>query len=247
MEYFCKSALLLWLLPVFSFAQSSYKQGFATIKRDTIPKVYTRTYHEDSKINFFAAAALNISNTSSSPASPYTAAGGGSYTSYLPAVSLGVNFINNPNVGRLQFRLELSVAGSQYRSSFQDKVSPYVAVESTFNQLDISFAPQIIYNFYNASNFKIYAGAGAFLTYSKYSDIYYGSQNRNAPGAIFDRTNPYDFNYFNNTLLLIAGFQFNKKWEVFGKYLVPVATAKGGYFDLTDKREQIGVICFFGK
>jgi hypothetical protein len=75
MKYFCKGALLLFLLPVFSIAQSNNKQTLTPLKGDTLHEIYTKKYAEDGKFNFFATFAVNISHTTSAATSPFTAGG----------------------------------------------------------------------------------------------------------------------------------------------------------------------------
>ena len=99
------------------------------------------------KFNFFIGAAVNIDNISAPASSIYVQDGGTSNTSYLPAVSFGVNFFANPSTKQLQFRLELSAAQSQFKSLYPLTVSPYIPFKASGDKRTVSFAPQIIYNF----------------------------------------------------------------------------------------------------
>jgi hypothetical protein len=207
---------------------------------------YAKKYAEHSKFNFYVSAALNISSTSSSSVSSYTAGGGRAYTSYLPAVSFGID-VPNLNTGKVELRGEISFAESQFNSSYQLKVSPYVGVKATYDQLGVSIAPQIIYNFYNAENFKIYAGAGVAFIHFIYSNSFFGSQNPKVYDNGVGETDPYNFIANNSSYMLTAGVKINRKFEIFAKYFTPTVTTGGGYFQLDTSNEQIGFIYFLGK
>ena len=69
---------------------------------------YENKYNKGTKLNLVAGAALNINTTN--PSGAYLAAGGKVYTSFLPAISFGMNVFANPNTGKLVFRVELSLA-----------------------------------------------------------------------------------------------------------------------------------------
>jgi hypothetical protein len=206
---------------------------------------YIKKYSEHTKINLVASIALNRTNTSPASTSPYYAGGGRAYTSYQPAISFGIDFLTNPNTGKLLFRLEASLAENQYRALYQNQVDPYVGIKASFNEVWISFAPQMIYNFYNAENFKFYAGVGIFFTKFKYSNVYFGGQTQTTQTANFAAQNPYDFNTFDNQILLKAGFRIGKRWGVFGNYLSPVSTTRHGYFQLNKDSEQFGINYYF--
>ncbi|HEY8780927.1 MAG TPA: hypothetical protein VIM16_04865 [Mucilaginibacter sp.] len=208
---------------------------------------FEKKYTEHSKFNFYVSAALNISRTSSSSVSSYTAGGGRAYTSYLPAVSFGINVTPNPNAGKVELRGEISFAESQFNSSYQLTVSPYTAVKATYDQLGVSIAPQIIYNFYNAENFKIYAGAGVAFIHFIYSNSFFGSQNPNVSDNGVGETDPYNFEANDTSFLLTAGAKFNKKFAIFAKYFSPMPTTNSGYFQFNTTNEQIGIIYLLGK
>ncbi|MDB4905050.1 MAG: hypothetical protein JWQ63_4331 [Mucilaginibacter sp.] len=209
---------------------------------------YAKKYAGHSKLNFYVSAALNISNTSSNSSAPYTTGGGGwPYTSYLPAVSFGLNIIPKPSTGKVELRAELSFAETKFSSSYQLKVSPYVGEKASFNQLGISLIPQIIYNIYNAENFKFYVGAGIGVTRFVYSNAYFGSQDPNISDGGIGSSDPYYFNGTDSSYLLKAGAKINKKFEIFFNYFTNTATTQGGYFQFVNSSKQIGIVYLLGK
>jgi hypothetical protein len=208
---------------------------------------YEKKYSENTRINFFAGIALNASTTSSPSSSSYSAAGGKSYTSFLPALSLGLNVDPNPNSGKLQIRAELSFTENQFSSSYVLKVSPYVGVKSSFNELGIAFTPQLIYNIYNSDNFKFFLGAGFVISHSSFSNAGFVSQNPATPITDIAANEPYTFNNLNTGFLLKTGIQLNKRVEIFANYYGSMPLTKGGYFAFSNSNKQIGILYFFGK
>jgi hypothetical protein len=233
------------------FQKSNYiKPDLLTIvsKINGVSKTeFSKKYTAHAKFNFYVSAAVNISYTSSSGDSPFTAGGGKSYTSYEPAVSFGLNLIPNPNTGKVEFRGALSFAETQFNSVYQLKVSPYVGVKASFDQLGVSFIPQAIYNFYNSESFKFYCGVGIAFTYFNYSNAAFVSQNPATPITDIAANDPYHFNPFDESFLLEAGVRFNKKFGIFANAAIPTATTRGGYFQLTSSNKQIGIVYLFGK
>ncbi|MDB5134285.1 MAG: hypothetical protein JWP37_888 [Mucilaginibacter sp.] len=71
-------------------------------------KEYKKNYGDQTKLNLVVGIALNVTTTK--PGGIYQSVGGTSYTSYLPAVTFGLNFFANPSTGKLVFRLEASLA-----------------------------------------------------------------------------------------------------------------------------------------
>jgi hypothetical protein len=206
---------------------------------------YEKKYAQKSQVNLFASLALNISNTSSPGSSQYTSGGGKSYTSVLPAVSFGINLIPNRNTGKVQLRAELSFAETQFSSTFRSQ-DPATGVKVTFNQLEVSILPQVIYNFYNTENLKIFAGAGFAIAFFNYSNTYFGNSNPNGSNANFTG-NSFYFQTFDNYLMLKAGVQLNKRIEIFFNYFASTPTTRDDYLEFTEQREQIGVNYFFRK
>ena len=208
---------------------------------------FQKRYADKSRVSFFIGASANISATSSSQGSPYTAAGGPSYTSVQPMVSLGVNFVPNPVTGALQIRLGLEYAGSKFNTAYTLKVSPYIPVRASYNQTSFSIVPKIIYNFYNAGNLKIYGGVGFVYSHFSYSNSSFGSQNPSASDNGIGETDPYYFNTTDDAFLLQAGVQFNKRFEIFASYATATAATAGGYWALSTQSSQVGIIVLFGK
>ncbi len=208
---------------------------------------YVKKYAGSGKLIFYLGAGLNITSTNSDNSAPYEEGGGKSQTSFGPAISIGLNVIPNPNTDRVEFRAELLLAESRFNSTYKATVSPYVGLRASFNQLDISFCPQIIYNFYHAENLKIYVGVGASVTHIVFSNVFFGSQDPKISDNGIGETDPYNF-FVNNTAgLFKAGAKLGKKFEIFAQYLTSAVLTNSGYFEFNTSSEQMGLIYFFGK
>ncbi|HKB44178.1 MAG TPA: hypothetical protein VKC90_07305, partial [Chitinophagaceae bacterium] len=166
---------------------------------------FAKKYTGHSQLNFYVSAALNISSTNSNSSAPYTIGGGGPSTSYLPAISLGLNIIPKPSTHKIELRVELLFAETKFGSSYQLKVSPYNLEKASFNQLNISIMPQVIFNLYNSADFRFYVGTGIAFTRFIYSNAYFGSQNPNISDGGVGSSDPYYFNRTDGSFLLKAG------------------------------------------
>lgn len=210
------------------------------IKKDELNKMYP----DHSKLGLYISAAVNMSTTSSSAVTAYSAAGGRSYTSYLPAVGLGVNFIPNVISDKVELRVDVSAGAAKFHSTYKLKVSPYVAAQTSFNQLNISVSPQLIYNFYHASKLNIYAGAGLILTYFNFTNSYFGTQDHmNVPGFPEE---PFLFSKSDAAFLLKAGVRIHQNIEIYFNYITSESTSESPYFAFYNTNMHAGVSYFFG-
>ncbi len=205
---------------------------------------FTKAYSDKFSSNLFVGAGLHVNTTTPSKTSPYYTAGGRAYTSVLPEISFGTNLFTDPATARVVFRLELSVTESRYRANYQSQVEPYIATRASFDQMGFVIVPQILYNFYNGANLKIYAGAGIAVSLFKYSNVYYGPQNSNQSNAIFD-SNPFDLKPVDDIFMVKVGAQIGKRWGIFADYIGSTYTSQQGYFSLTSVCKQFGLNYFF--
>ena len=208
---------------------------------------YVKKYADHSQFTLFISAALNVDNTSSSASSSYSAGGGKGYTSFGPAASFGLNIIPNAVTHKVEFRVELSVAQSQFSSLYQLKVSPYIPVKASFDQLDFSLAPQFIYNFYNTENTRAFFGFGINFTRFSFTNSFFGSQNPSVSDQGIGAAEPYFFSTYDTSFLLTAGVKFGKNFGAFLKYISKSNTTQTGYFQLNSSIEQAGITYFIGK
>ena len=194
--------------------------------------------------SLFAGAGVSITATTLSP-SPYLSAGGTSYTSVLPMVSFGMNVFANPNTRKLVFRVELALSEIKYQSNYTNKVLPNVPISYSYNQLAIGIVPQIIYNFYNTENFKIYAGLGVAFSYYQSSNESFASTDGKTPVSQIIQSNPNLFYTYNPAVIFKAGVQFSKNWGIFADYMTPAQVSHDPYFLMNFSTMQVVVNYFF--
>ncbi len=235
---------LQWRIEHAGYNEDDLLKIVSKINHFTKADLKKNTASEGPRFNLFVGAGVNFNTFSPATTSAFYAGGGRSYTSVLPAASLGVNFFANPATRQLQFRLELGIAKSQYTDSYTLEVSPYGPFKASFDQLAFSLTPQVIYNFYNAENFKVYAGAGISVLFLKYSNNYLGSQAQPNTSADIEAANPYFFIKSDDAFMLKAGVQIQKHWGIFGQYTSGVDVTNGGYFQMGSTCTQIGINYF---
>ncbi|TWI97210.1 outer membrane protein with beta-barrel domain [Mucilaginibacter frigoritolerans] len=231
------------------FQAEGYSDWFILKIVSKINKISASNYKKNHKVNsgvkLFVNAGINVSNISPGSTSSFALAGGKSNTSFGPTAGFGIAILPNANTGKLQLRAEVTIGTASYSSLYENKVSPYIGVKASFNDLIIAFAPEIIYNFYNGENFKFYAGAGILIGYNNYSNAVFGPQN---PNDNFDGTASNDPYYFRNTetsFVIKAGIQFSKNWGIFADYVSSVPLTSGGYFQLNNTQERVGINYLF--
>ncbi len=191
---------------------------------------------------FFAAVGINAETNETSNSSPYYISGGRTQTSNLPVFSGGINIYTDPDYQRVMLRFEISAALAKYKDNYNNGSEPQIPVRASFNATDLAFNPEVLYNFYNAENLKIYGGAGLSIAYSAYNNVYYGPQN---PNDYFPVKNDYDFISFDTRAMLKAGVQIHQHFEAFFNYLTNAETTNRGYFQLNKKNNHIGVLYLF--
>lgn len=216
--------------------------SLAQNKSDTAE--FTKAYSDKFSSNLFVGAGLHVNSISPSKTSPYYAAGGRSYTSALPEISFGTSLFTDPATARVIFRLELSLTDSRYRDNYQSQIEPDIPVRASFDQIGFVVLPQVLYNFYNGTRFKIYAGAGIAISFSKYSNVYYGPQDPSQSNAVFD-SNPFDLKTVDDIFMIKAGAKIGQRWAIFVNYIGSTYTTQPGYFSLTSTCKQVGLNYFF--
>lgn len=92
---------------------------------------------------------------------------------YAPKLNAGIDFAPFPKTQKFLLRGEFALTATHFVFSniqtlrFPDRQILY---EFKFKQVIASFAPQLIYNLYNASRFKFYLGLGAAYNYCFYPE-----------------------------------------------------------------------------
>lgn len=123
----------------------------------------------------------------------------------IPQFTIGLDRFDNPYVQQWIFRNSLSI-------SFVSANIPYYVPDApgnnlNYNQFTISITPQILYNFYNKDNLKIYVGMGASLNLSSYDGEHFSATTTAVPSDI-------GLSGFWVGIPLQTGVMVNKSWEL---------------------------------
>lgn len=196
-------------------------------------------YDDKGNNYFYGGLGLAIATTTPSPGGTYKEAGGKPYTSILPAIKFGINVFASPNSERLSFRFELSAALIKYTSTYDNAFSPYVNITYGYTNLAIAVSPQIIYNFYNGENLKVFAGGG--IEVSKYTYFSREYKNNKDGSQVPTSANPFNQNSFSLPVMLKAGISVNKKIDIYADYLLSGPVSDDYVFRLNTSSLQVGV------
>lgn len=196
---------------------------------------------------FFLGLALNSTNTQINDA--IGVSGIQNSTSVLPKISMGYDVFNNPNVQRMALRGELSIWGATPR--FRTPV--YINNQKTnaiyeFDQYNVSLGPQILFNFYNKDNFKIYIDCGLALNFSAYANDQYTIENE--PANVTEAStvkSPFKLENYWASFPLQAGIVINKKVEVCFTYTGSATFTRYSDFYASDRILSIGLKYLFQK
>jgi len=204
---------------------------------------FEEKYGERTKLSFYAGVLANASATASSSGSSYTSGGGNSSSSLMPGAVFGMMAEPNPGLGKMDFRLDLSINPSRFNTVYALKVIPYGQARATYNQLGIYINPHAVFNIYSSPAFKFYLGLGASVNFYFYSDQYFESQGQSS-NPYFPKE-PFYFNEVNVAFLVTGGFRIGSNWEIYFNYFTPTSTTSGDYFYFSNQIEQLGVSYFF--
>lgn len=180
----------------------------------------TRTLNKGT--TFFVGIGVNVSTTTTKDIFPQHT----SSTSFFPRVSVGLNVLGNPNVGRFVFRVEAAFTGNKIRgaNNFNDPASSINNATLAIDQYTVSIIPQVIYNFYNTDMFKFYGGVGAAFSISKYDN--------NTNLGVTD-----GWTYFP----LKLGIVINKKFDISIAYSSSVGITNTNSYEIAISSLQAGV------
>ncbi|WP_342647132.1 hypothetical protein [Mucilaginibacter sp. CSA2-8R] len=157
----------------------------------------------------------------------------------LPFVSVGADLLPNTNVGRIIFRGELMLSGSNHEvKAFSPEFSQgnYVRLLTMYTA---SIVPQVLFNFYNTSDLKIYAGAGLSYNISAYTKNEYGRYYSNPDRYVDDNMlKGVETVWYNFTGKL--GVIINKRYEVYATYSLPAKNTNYSQFGGKLSSIQIG-------
>jgi hypothetical protein len=181
-------------------------------------------------MRWFAGAGVNVNSLNYTGATPFS--NKPAINSVFPKIDAGLDLFLFNGVRKLYIRFELGFTYNQFNFSNDDpsSVASGAHVTLNVNQFNAIFSPQIIYNFYNGANFKLFADVGGAVSFSSYNQYAlvttYASIDPNVQKGVPE------FSKVWFTLPLKAGAAIGKNWEVYVSYapktkLVPDARYSG--------------------
>ena len=170
-----------------------------------------------------------------------------SSASVFPKINAGIDFFENRNTQALLLRAEYSFTVNQYKFSQGNDAAP---VGSTYNlaftQYTNSISPQIIFNFYNRDDLKVFAGIGASLNFTVYNSYKFVTKY-DSPFPETDRDRFPALRSFWLSVPITAGVQLSKKMEINIRYAPKSTLSNDGGFSGGASSFQAGVNYLFGK
>jgi len=199
-----------------------------------------------SRTRLFAGSGISISNTAYRGDNELANAAATNKSSVSPILTAGMDLFANPAIGKLIYRVELSLVQSKNEISTTTDVQANARLSHTFNQYTAMVVPQLIYNIYNTDPLKIYLGAGFAMSFSKYSNNKSSRYN-----SFRDETtvteNQINFEAFSTSFPFRLGMVFSKRIEVVAIYMPTSSIANYNFFNIGVKRYTIGLNYLFGK
>lgn len=87
-----------------------------------------------------------------------------------PTLTGGFDLLSNRNIGRLIFRTELSLSTNKIDVTYTTYANTPSIRYLAANQYIVNITPQLLYNFYNADDLKVYGSAGPNFSFRKYTN-----------------------------------------------------------------------------
>jgi len=167
-------------------------------------------------------------------------------SSYTPYLSVGIDAFANPAIRKLIYRMELSLSTSKNEVSLVSDGKYGQSVTHQFDQVTVSFLPQLIYNIYNKEHLKVFLGGGAGVNLSGYTN------NKEITKSFFRQEvtveeNKTDLEKINFSIPLSAGVVLHKKIEILAGYNFSSSITNYQNFSINIQRYKIGVNYLFGK
>ncbi|MES2830269.1 MAG: hypothetical protein V4687_19065 [Bacteroidota bacterium] len=169
-----------------------------------------------------------------------------------PYLHGGFDFLFNPNIGKLLFRVELAVFKTSHEMVNENPTAPASYAAHNFESLNAVFTPQIIYHFYNGDPLKVYGSVGTGFNISKFSKDVYNLEVTNVSIVMTQIKNytyrdetPFQNLYY--SFPVSVGLVFKKKYELIASYTYKTRIATAADCSISVERFKVGVNYLFGK
>lgn len=198
-----------------------------------------------SKTRFFVGAGLNVSHASYSGQTRLAEADAVSKTSSLPTFSAGIDYLANPSIGKMVYRLELNYSSTNGDIFREGDWSYSYSLRHQFKQLNLSVIPQILYHFYAKEKMKVFISAGVGLNFPSYKNNQLSATHtiRNESDVYMNQVVFEDFYY---SFQGKAGLVLSKRLELSAGYIFNTAITNYSYYNVNINRITLGLNYFFG-
>jgi hypothetical protein len=223
--------------------------AIASILNELDPQQQDQQLSQRNNTRFFTGLSINHTDFSVKGQHPL-ASNAESKTSYLPAVSLGLDLFLNPHIQQLFFREELilHLASADISSKQQGTLSDLFFNQSFF-QPTISLVSQLGYNLYNKENLKLNLGIGGAANFSAYLDNEYHTRYINRlDERLSNERKEKDHHQFTTVWVAFpirAGLVLNQKTDISLLYTLPSAINRYTNFSFYRSSLQLGVHYLF--
>lgn len=171
-------------------------------------------------------------------------------TSVAPKIVAGIDAIVNPSIGHLIFRLEFGYSVNNY--TFADVSDPIYNIadpnENTIKlkQNVLAITPQVIYNFYNRDNFKLFVNAGYAANIVSYKTTKEAVLVKGKPASgSTTTTNNGDLDNTYTSFQYKAGAVLKKKFEIYAAFYPSGTVTRSLVYAANLKSYQFGVNYLF--
>lgn len=243
---------LLVVMRKFNVSSSAVEQRLTSLSYDETDilrivneingQEYIKTQYP--KTRFFAGLGFMHNQTRYAGISDFANSNVTSKDSYSPVLTAGLDLFANPAIGKLIYRLELSLMMSKTDVSAPRPNDNGNSKNVSFTQYSAIVAPQLIYNIYNTERFKFFIGGGVGFNISGYSkNKYYFT---NFYGQVTP-VEPEDLQPISFLVPFSAGVVIHKRIELSAGYTVPFNIISGGVYSIRMERYKAGISYLFGK
>jgi len=132
-----------------------------------------------------------------------------------PKISAGFDLFLNKNTQRLFLRAEMSLTENQHSFSYGPDAKNYSSNLDNVIQHNVSLSPQVVYNIYNADNFKLFINMGVQFNLSFYNN-YHFTEIVSGIATVTNEFPAFPQSYF--SFPAKAGVVLNKRIEIYMGY-----------------------------
>lgn len=200
---------------------------------------YKAASAEGKNTYFYGGIAANFASTTHQVNTGYDRAGGKDASSVMPAFRAGFRIFLNPNTQRVELGVEAVAALSKYSVNYDQQVTPKINIDYSYQTLTISITPLLIYNFYKSDALSVYAGGGAQIGNSSYSDKVYKNtaDGSNAP----TQADPFSFRRWRIPAVIKGGVVVGKKFDINAAYIFQTPVTDDPVFIINTSSFQVGI------